>query len=266
MEVEKRKPVKDKIVYARAYRYLKFNSKAVVIYLVLGILPWIFGLLMFYDELTFLKSKWAIKVLEKALPQVELTIEKSYFLPFLKEINFVSLHSVLPSRTHVIWNIIAVIGIASIFFVLRRKVPLAIYFINMMASIHLISCLIFLWQPEAFPYTATVYSELYIKQIISLWLSFIIIYGIATSLLNDSGITKYINFLCMIAYLFVFGALRYILCLFLLSKGGLLYMAICFFAIGPFFDFLYLIYFYSILVKHVGKKLQRRMEEQLWKW
>jgi hypothetical protein len=66
--------------------------------------------------------------------------------------------------------------------------------------IHLVSCIFFLVMPEYFPYTITRYSELYMKQQVGIWLSFLVLAGLVSGWISRSGISKFYMYFSVMAY------------------------------------------------------------------
>jgi hypothetical protein len=65
-------------------------------------------------------------------------------------------------------------------------------------------------------------------------------------------------------YSIIFGSLRYIVYIFILREFSYLFMAIIFFMFGPFFDFVYIVSFYSVFVSNLAVKIQG--DESKWGW
>ncbi|MBT9136559.1 MAG: hypothetical protein DDT34_01641 [Firmicutes bacterium] len=150
---------------------------------------------------------------------------------------------------------------------LAKKVarPIVIYAI-MGLFVHLVSVLYFLFFAPYFPYTLTDYSELYLKQQVGIWLSFIVLSTIVSGLISTAGVSKYLVVLAIMGYSFVFGILRYIAFLAILSWGSSLYMAVLLFIFGPFFDFVYFVSFYSIYINYLIIKIDDPAKGVHWQW
>lgn len=125
-------------------------------------------------------------------------------------------------------------------------------------------CYLFTFIPEYFPYDATEYSSLYIKQQVGIYFFVPIIIGIAVCMLPINFVKSWITIAFCAVYSFIFGIVRYITFMFILSKVSLMYMASLFFSFGPFIDFLYLVCIYSLLASSTADKLKRN--KGVWRW
>ena len=66
-------------------------------------------------------------------------------------------------------------------------------------------------------------------------------------------------------YSFLFGFIRYVLFLWVLYRFSVLYMPLMFFALGPFFDFLYFVSIYSISTNGMIRIYESKMKGE-WLW
>jgi hypothetical protein len=133
-----------------------------------------------------------------------------------------------------------------------------------MAAINLSSAVFFTISPSEFPYTLTQFSELYIKTQINMWLFLPFVLGTALLLMPDPFLPKPALVLLTLIYSIVFGFLRYILFLFIVSRFSVIYIPILFFATGPLIDFVYLVGIYSYYNSRVANNL--RKNRMVWKW
>lgn len=111
------------------------------------------------------------------------------------------------------------------------------------------------------------FSNLYMKQQIGIWLTFIVLSGLVTGFLGNRGyLYKILTFLATMAYSLVFGVVRYILFLYLLQQFSILYMALMYFVFGPLFDFLYFVGIYSIFANKMVKMYDTGEGREDWEW
>lgn len=258
---------KEKIFYSRTYRYLSANKIESILYLLILVLPCLILLLLNYGKLSVLVSDITARILELMVPGIEINYSTVEFIPFLEKIKIVVLPTKLPTFTFTTVNIC--ISFLLLLFSRYRKInnnPLGI-FLGIMIFIHIINCTYFLFASEVFPYTAKDYSKLYMQQQIGIWISFLIIIGFVISILGYKKLfLRIITFFGVMIYSFLFGLLRYILVLYVVYKFSLLYVAIFFFALGPFFDFLYLVSLYAFFVNKMIDVYDGEKERGQWKW
>lgn len=258
---------KERIYLARTYRHLKVNKTESILFLAILVLPCFVLLLLNYGTI----SKWvtdvSAMVLQQIIPEAQITSNRYTFIPGLQSIKAISLKSGLPSQEFVLWNIFAVLVLEVISLTGGRKnKPWSIY-VAIMLFIHLINCIFFFFAGKSFPYSATEYSELYMKQQIGIWICFLLIIGIVVGILGAGFLgMRIVTFLSVMTYSFLFGLLRYIVFMYVIYKFSMLYMAIFFFALGPFFDFLYLVAIYGIYMDHLAKRYGTGKGKEAWVW
>ena len=144
--------------------------------------------------------------------------------------------------------------------------PLAIYLI-LCSAIHLINSLWFVFGEKYFPYTLTVYSNLYMLQEIGIWVMFFVMTVMVTGIIGDRGlIYKFLTLLAVMLYSIVFGTVRYVIFIWLLYRFSVIYMAFFYFMIGPMFDFLYLVMIYAVFVNRMIGVYDSRKGREVWKW
>ena len=93
------------------------------------------------------------------------------------------------------------------------------------------------------------------------------IIGLITVLLGSGYFVYNLVFvLKIISYSFIYGVLRYITYLFIVSQISTIYMATLFFTLGPLFDFLYITYFYGRYVSRIIEVNESKESEDIWQW
>lgn len=160
-------------------------------------------------------------------------------------------------------NFFLSLGLILFLLFVKRKKNIAIYFIFPM-GINLISALFFIFSPANFPYTAADFAELYIKSQISMWLFIPVILGMAFLPLPASIVPKLALISITLLYSSVFGTLRYIIFLFIISKLSVMHMALLFFSFGPLIDFVYIVGIYCFYISRLSGKLKGN--KTVWRW
>lgn len=257
---------KKNIYYSRTYRHLKGDILKSLLYLCILVIPILFLFVYNIKTITRFMSELAVGVLGKVYPGIPLYIREDAF-SILGNLEFVELPTVYPEISFVFFNFIAVLLLA-VFLNTgnRRGKPMSVYF-SIMSMVHIINCIYFIFASNYFPYTAFQYSALYMKQQVGIWLTFILLAGLITGFLGGKGFFyRAIAFVSTLIYSLVYGIIRYILFLFIIQQFSIIYMALLFFALGPFYDFLYLVFIYGIYTNKIIKiyDLQSGRGEWLW--
>jgi hypothetical protein len=97
-----------------------------------------------------------------------------------------------------------------------------------------------------------------------MWLFIPLILGMAFLPLPASIFPKLLLIAFALIYSVIFGTLRYIIFLFIISKFSVIYMALLFFAFGPLIDFVYIVGIYCFYTSKLAKNLKG--SETVWKW
>ena len=257
---------KKVIYYSRTYRHLKINTAGSILYFCLLVLPVLILFIFNMNHITHFMSKCAVNVLGKLYPGSPLYIRKDNF-SILGKMEFVELPTVYPSTAFCVINFIIVLLL--VFFCCtgsRKGRPVSIY-MTIMLVVHIINCIYFIFAANYFPYNAFQYSNLYIKQQIGIWLTFIVMMGLVTAIQGSKALVwKILSFFSVLAYSFLFGFARYILFLYIIQEFSIIYMALMFFAFGPFFDFLYLVGIYGFFMDKVIKFYESAKGKGAWRW
>lgn len=261
---------KRQIYFSRAYRHLEPNKKEQWLFLLLFVLPSLILFLIFYTKVSYALSIWVKHALSACIPNSCLGIAYSNFLPVFGGIYYVQTQNLLPSDQEVIINLALTIVLLAVgLFSSRNKkggTPLSIYF-AIVLLLHLIACIYFTFAKEFFPYSATKYSELYMLQQVGIWMSFLVLAGLVTGIVGYGRIAgKLLTFLAIIIYSFIFGCVRYLTFLFIVSAASSLYMTTLFFSLGPLYDFLYLVCIYSIFINVQIKHFDQGEGRLKWHW
>jgi hypothetical protein len=252
---------KSLIYYHRAYRKITGSGWLFLVELVVITLPLSILVLFAYPYITEQMSRITQAVLSSYyLPGTVKVIVQSFILG---NVSIVSVPGTNPSALVSFVNF--VISLVLIVFLpyTKRGRNIAIYIV-FLAVINLVSALFFTLSPSEFPYTATEFSELYIKTEISMWLFIPLILGMAFLPLPASILPKLLLIVFALVYSVIFGTLRYTIFLFIISKFSVIYMALLFFAFGPLIDFVYIVGIYCFYTSKLAKKLKG--SETVWKW
>ena len=237
---------KRQIYFARTYRHLKANRAECALFLLLFILPCLVLLLLFYDELTWVMTNGAVWMIQQAGgPRAE--ISAGTFLPRLGPAYYAVLPTTQPDYSLILGNLAVCLGTVWVLSTGPRKGrPVAVY-LSIMLLIHTMACAFFLLGKDLMPYTLEDFSDLYIKQQIGIWITFLVLIGLVMGVLGRGAILRrMLTVVSIMLYSFVFGFVRYVLFLWILYRFSVLYMPLMFFALGPFFDFLYFVAIYAI--------------------
>lgn len=262
--------LKTQMYYSRSYRHLEPDKKERLFFLLGCVLPCVVLFLLFYTEISYLLANWVKDTLLATIPESSLGIVYGEFLPVFGGIYYVQVPSAMPSFQEVNINLaVTLILLFMIFYISGKSkagTPLSIYF-GIVLLTHLVASIFFMFARDFYPYSATQYSELYIKQQVGIWLSFLVLSGVIMGILGYGRIAgRLIAFWGTMAYSFVFGCVRYLASLYIITTGSSLYMATLFFSLGPLFDFLYLVCFYGIYINVQIERFDQIDRRLDWQW
>lgn len=255
--------IKKQIQYSRMYRHIEPNKRNMLLSGFLCIVPLCLIVLFYYPQITMFISNIAMYILEPIFPPNTLTIESSIFLKWFGPVYYLTLPSRFPSIWFIWINLlITLIALFLLSFAVKTR-PLTI-FLSISLWVHVCSAIFFTFIPQFFPYDATIYSDLYIKQQVGIYFFVPIIIGVSVALLPINFLKSWATIIFCSLYAFVFGIVRYVTFMFILSKISLIYMASLFFSFGPFIDFLYLVCIYSLVARNISGNINR--DEKVWRW
>jgi hypothetical protein len=249
------------IYFHRSYRKITGSGKVFVIEFITVSLFLSLLILFAYPTITHHMSLAAQSVLSHYYPTGSINVLKKTFL--LGDISFLDIDGTYPTALLSLINFIVSLYLVIYLPTVKRDKNIAIYLL-FLAAINLVSALFFTISPSEFPYTASEFSEFYIKSEISMWLFIPFILGLAVLLLPSRFFSKLMLILFAVVYSVVFGTLRYIIFLFIVSKFSVIYMALLFFAFGPLIDFIYIVGIYSYYGNRLAKTLKNN--DSVWKW
>lgn len=258
------------IYFSRTYRHLKVNSKEQLIYVFALVVPTIIVFLLFYTEISRSICVLVSKPLISVFSAETVSITSAEFLPVFGGVYHLKLPNSLPSYNEIWLNLLITIILLTASLLgykkKNKKTPLPIYFAFVLL-IHLISCIYFLFARDYFPYTATQYSELYIKQQIIIWFSLLFLAGFVLGVIGYGKIrTRILLLIILSIYSAVFGIVRYLAFCYVVTAGSSIYMATLFFTFGPLYDFLYFVFFYSVFVNREIRYFGYGEGRNRWQW
>jgi hypothetical protein len=217
---------KSIIYYHRAYRKITGSGWLFLFELAVVTLPLSLIILFIYPYVTEQMGRITQAVLSPYyLPGTIKVIGQSFLLGNVSIVSIPGTHpSALVSFINFIISLVLIV-----FLPFAKKGKNIAIFIVFLAVINLVSALFFTLLPFEFPYTATEFSELYVKTEISMWLFIPLILGMAFLPLPASIFPKLLLIVFALIYSVIFGTLRYIIFLFIISKFSVIYMALfCF--------------------------------------
>jgi hypothetical protein len=257
------KDMKKNITYARTYRYLAQSKWRVLFSIIVAALPLSVVTFFCYPQITAMITHIAQYILQGYYAPGELLANHSNLIDWVGEITYVGIQGRYPTVLFNWFNLLFTL-IALVLLTTVVKVRPWSIFATVMLFVHLFSSLFFVFVPWLFPYTASEYSSLYLKQQMLMLFFTPFIMGSSVAILPCNIFLVLGSVISCYAYFLVFSVIRYVIFLYILSKVSILYMASLFFTFGPFIDFLYIVAIYSLVVNKVGNGLERA--EAVWKW
>jgi hypothetical protein len=249
------------IYYHRAYRKITGSGWIFLVQLLAVTLPISFLILIGYPFITKQMSLVSLAILSPYYEHGALKIIEDVFL--LGNVSLIDIDGTYPSALMSLINFLVSLSLILFLPFVKKGKNIAIYFV-FLAAINLCSALFFTLSPYEFPYTGAEFSKFYLQSEISMWLFIPFILGMAVTLLPTPISLRLILIFSAIIYSIVFGTLRYIIFLFIISKCSVIYMALLFFAFGPLIDFVYIVGIYSFYNNRLASNL--KSSNSIWKW
>jgi hypothetical protein len=249
------------IIYHRAYRKISDSGRHVILEFFLFVIPLEIAIFLLYPEVTYIVSSSAKYALSSYLPIEDMMIIKKSFIT--SDIYMLNLPGKYPSPLFSFLSFL--VALINIFLVFKSRIyqPIAMWLVFLL-GINLISSAIFILAPSSFPYTMQHFSELYITTEVGVWLFVPVIMGLALLPIPTNIFSKFIITVLTTFYSIIFGIVRYIVFLFILTKLSYIFMPVLYFSFGPLVDFIYIVGIYSLYVSHFAEKLPQDLE--IWKW
>lgn len=257
---------KKNIYYARTYRRIHIDRKKSTIFACLLIIPSVIFCILMIDDMTEFLTGIGVWILSQVIPAEAIQVVTTEY-SVLNRMNYIELPTTYPTVSMIGWNlVICFFLLFGMLFFKKTGRPVAIF--SMFGiMIHVVSCIYFLLTETEFPYSLGVYSDLYIKQQIGIWLIFIVLAGLVITFMGEKGyVFKLLTFIDIMGYSVIFGSVRYILFLYILYRFSVLYMALLFFVVGPMFDFSYFVALYALFVNKNIKDYEYGEKKGVWRW
>lgn len=254
---------KNLIYYHRSSRKLPRIKKYVLAAFFLLITVCDFIIILAYPELTHLMSLTAKYFFSYSIPGVPTEIIDTKFI--YRHVYMLDLPGKYPSALFSF--ISAAISLGTVFIVPKMKFitkPLTMWIV-LISFINFVSSLFFMFFPDRFPYDVAIFSELYIKTEVSIWLLIPLIMTMALMFLPSNIGQKIGIVTSTLCYSIIFGCIRYIIFLYILTKFSYLFMVLMFFIFGPLVDFIYMVGIYAYYVNVVSNKVKKR-DTKIWNW
>lgn len=255
--------LKSTIMYHRSYRKLSGSLSLFFLQFVFAAATLSAVTFFFYPQLTQTVCLVTKAALASSYSPDNISIVEIEYINRIGNVFFLDLPSQFPSPFFSLMNALVCLILLIVLPRVEQVKPVMI-FITLLSFIHLIASLFFLGFPSSFPYKIVDSSRLYMLQQVSIWFFVPIVMGLAIMPLPSSLAAKCGTMIITYVYSLIFGTVRYIVFIFILTKASLLYMAILFFALGPLIDFVYIVGIYSAHVTWLAKKVKD--DYGLWKW
>jgi len=249
------------VEYHRSYRKLHYGSLLwrIISHLILFCIFMVL-VFVFLERLTLYYSGFAAAILHNSVPALKMS-----GISILRHEAWV-LHGqgIFPSL--ILLKIVAFVSvIILIVAIFIRKIPLPIRLgAKVAAFLSLFGCLYFWLWGNHFPYNLNDFSILYVSAEIGMWIAIPAMLVFALMPLPVSIFKKAFLILFTLIYTYVFGCLRYALFLYILAKYSYLWMAFLYFIFGAFFDFAFMIAFYSYFISLVAPGIFKN--RGIWRW
>ncbi|MCF7815076.1 MAG: hypothetical protein K9N09_11415 [Candidatus Cloacimonetes bacterium] len=186
-------------------------------------------------------------------------------MPFiLGDVFLLDIYGSYPTQTFAVYSALISLLVIVVTPLVRFLTQPMVIWLVLVSFIHFVSSVFFIFWANYFPYSMVIYLDLYMKTLICIWLIIPYILVIGFIPLPTNFIQKLGVILLSVGYSIIFGLLRYITFIYFLREFSYLFMAIIFFMFGPFFDFVYVVSFYSVFVSKIAVKLKG--DDTKWGW
>lgn len=266
VKVKEEDTSKRRMYYSRTYRHLRPNYLRMGLFFLFFMIPALVLFILSYSDLSraivFFTRDLASSYIESDM----MSISSAPFLPFVGDIYYIAVEGPLPSINLSLWHLfVTLLTMIVVRVTLKNHIHIRIYLLVTL-TIHLSSAVFMYFGADAFPYSLTDYSELYMKQQIGIWLSIFSIVALLSGVINYSGFSKFVFVLSATIYSFIFGVIRYSAFLGVMHNFSIIYMTSFFFSFGPFVDFLYLVWMYSLFMRFITARFSNEKGVVEWHW
>jgi len=245
--------IKESIYYHRSYRKESISRNSALIELVVLLLP-VVAVFFMYPYITYYMGKITRFVLYRYFSAAStVQVIKSHFVFFDLYIVHMAAFYHTPMFYFVFFIVSFALLIMSLIIILNKASPIMLYVFYIL-SINAISATFFALVPLDFPYDINLFSDLYIKTEVAIWLVIPFVLAIALVPLRSNLFLKLLVTIATLLYSIAFSLVRYILFLYVLERFSYVFMASLFFAFGPLIDFIYIVGIYSYYLSAVSRK------------
>ena len=254
--------MRERVLYHRAYKKVEATDTSVLVRFFALVLLIDILIIKFHPDLTRAISSFCAYILKAA--GYEPTIVLTDWALLYEKIYLTDLQATYPAP--VLSAAVFFLSIMAMLILPRVKripKPIAIW-LGFLCFINLVSATFFIFIPHLFPYSTLIFSDLYMKTEIGIWLFIPVLLGMALHPIPRGITEKFALILAVEIYSIAFAAVRYTVFLYIFRELSVLFMAVLFFAFGPLFDFVYVVGSYSVYTSWVAKKLSKRTER--WRW
>ncbi len=256
---------KNEIYYSRDYRHLNRAWITYLLQIIFVLVPVILIYLCSYSEISYYISEFSAGLINNITGDTTGILKEKYF-PIFGGIYYITMKGRYPSFTMAMISFIVTLILIVVFARINMNRKPLMIFLTIGLCVHLASSLFFIFFGDKFPYTLDTYSILYMKQQIIVWLMIIVVYWLSTSLITHVTWYRIISLAMLMVLSFVYGIVRYILYMIIISQFSYLFMASLYFTFGVLFDFLIMVGIFSLFIYMSGKKFQGKKRGRVWKW
>jgi hypothetical protein len=249
------------VEYHRAYRKLHYGNVTwrlishLVLFAVIAAV-----ILIFLDKLTHWYTTLASVLVSGRLPDLHLETIRLFW----KDVWVLNAAGSFPSHNQLL--IVALVSVLLwIIVVLIKKIPLPLrLIIKVLGVINLVGCIYFWLWADKFPYILKDLSVLYLSAEIGMWIAIPLMLLFALLPIPVPLIPKGLLVIFTMAYTYVFGFIRYALFMLIIAKFSYLWMALLYFVFGVFFDFAFMMAFYSYFISLAAPGIFKK--QRIWRW
>jgi len=245
----------------RSYRKLQYGSVSgrmishFIVFAILAVLTFIF-----LGKLSYLYTGLAAKLVNGRLADLNMESIRLFY----SNVWILNAQGSYPSQSQLF--IVALVSIILwIVMLVVKKIPLPIRLgIKVLGVINLVGCIYFWLWADKFPYILRDMSELYLSAEIGMWFAIPLMLLFALLPIPVPLVYKIMLVIFTLIYTFVFGFIRYALFVMIIAKYSYLWMALLYFVFGAFFDFAFMMAFYSYFISLAAPGIFRK--ERIWRW
>ena len=256
---------KKQIYYTREYRHMKNTPLSSIGRIFFTLIPFYIIILICYSDFSLWLSRMAGKILS-GIYGVKVGIGKNNSLAPLMPVYHVKLDGRKPRFTVCLLVFIVTLILLLVTLQIFEKYKSFMIYISIFLGILLVSDAYFIIWGKRFPYTLGNYADIYMLQQVIMWLAIALVTVVALSLLPGIHGSSLLAFWSIMCYSMVYDSIRYIIFLVILYASTNVLMAPLYFMCGAYLDFMYVVAIYSIYVKNISEKFNKREEMKVWEW